>query len=116
MGREYDPKIVLSKIKEIKKLNPKLVVKTNIIVGFPGETVLDFTKSLMSVFAFDAILAISFTSRPGTGAYKYKNHHAKFTKYWRMKLINLAIFSRHSVVLLCSILIRKNHESEIINS
>jgi tRNA A37 methylthiotransferase MiaB len=111
MGREYDPKIVLDRINEIKKLNPHLVIKTNIIVGFPGERFIDFLKSLKSVFSFDAILAISYTSRPGTGAEKYKNHSSAFTKKYRMILINLAILSRHTIVALQSILNRKNHSS-----
>lgn len=109
MGREYDPKIVLAKIKEIKKLNPHLVIKTNIIVGFPGEKLFDFFQSMKSVFAFDAILAINFTSRPGTGAAKYKNHHSTFTKKWRMVIMNGMILLRHSIVFFQSLLKSKNH-------
>lgn len=109
MGREYDPKIVLAHIAEIKQVNPHLVIKTNIIVGFPGEELFDFWQSLVSVFSFDAILALSFTTRPGTGAAKYKNHHSGFTKKWRMLAINCAIFLRHATVFIQSVLKKKNH-------
>jgi threonylcarbamoyladenosine tRNA methylthiotransferase CDKAL1 len=108
MGREYDPKLVLEKIKVIKKENPELVIKTNIIVGFPGEKWMDFFRSMKSIFAFDAVLAISFTSRPGTGAAKYKNHLSERMKKLRMMMMNTAVFIRHTQVLLGSLLQKEN--------
>lgn len=102
MGREYDPKIVLDRIQKLKKMNHNLVVKTNIIVGFPGETNKDFWQSLKSVFSFDAVLAIPYTARPGTGAMKYKDHVSEVDMRWRMIIINSAVLMRHSYVALRS--------------
>jgi tRNA A37 methylthiotransferase MiaB len=104
MGREYSPDLVAKKIYDLKKANSDLVVKTNIIVGFPGETLKDFWLSIKSVFDFDAILAIKYTSRPGTGAMKYKDHIPEHIKEIRMRIINGAIFVRHCQVALGSIL------------
>ncbi len=103
MGREYDPQIVLDRIKRIKKKNPSLVMKTNIIVGFPGETSSDFYKSVRSALAFDAILAIPYTARPGTGAMKYKNHLNRKTIKGRMMIMNSILLIRHGFVALNSI-------------
>lgn len=102
MGRDYDPVSVLQKINLLKKTNPDLVVKTNIIVGFPGETFSEFWQSLKSVFAFDAILALKFTARTGTRAFKMDNQISEFQKQLRMGLINMAIFIRHGYVVLKS--------------
>jgi tRNA A37 methylthiotransferase MiaB len=102
MGREYNPTIVANRIAHLKRNNPELVVKTNIIVGFPGESWLDFWYSLRSVFHYDAILAIMFTPRPGTGAMKYKDHVAQPIQELRMKIINSVVFLRHTFVALAS--------------
>ncbi len=102
MGREYDPVEVLKKIDVLKKSNPSLVVKTNIIVGFPDESFTDFLKSVMSVFYFDAILALKFTPRHGTRADKMENQIPEFVKECRMLIINGAIFMRHSYIFLRS--------------
>ena len=102
MGREYDPTEVLGKIKTLKKINPDLVVKTNIIVGFPSETFSDFMKSVKSVFYFDAILALKFTARHGTRAIKMDEQISEITKNFRLFIINAAIAMRHSYIFLKS--------------
>ncbi len=102
MGREYDPQMVLEKIKELKKINPDLVVKTNIIVGFPTESFFDFIDSVKSVFYFDAILALKFTPRHGTRANKMESQISEFSKKMRMLIINSAILLRHGYVAMKS--------------
>lgn len=103
MGREYDPEIVMDRIKRIKLANPDLVVKTNIIVGFPGERFKDYLASLKTIFGFDAILPIKYTPRPGTGAMKYKDHVSEPVQEIRVKFMKLVVFFRHTYVALWSI-------------
>jgi tRNA A37 methylthiotransferase MiaB len=103
MGREYDPAIVMDRIKRIKLANPDLVVKTNIIVGFPGERFKDYLASLKTIFGFDAILPIKYTPRPGTGAMKYKDHVSEPVQEIRVKFMKLVVFFRHAYVALWSI-------------
>lgn len=103
MGREYDPSEVLLKINKLKKSNPEIIVKTNIIVGFPSETFSDFMMSVKSVFHFDAILALRFTARTGTRAFKMENQIPELKKMFRMFIINAAILIRHSYVALKSL-------------
>lgn len=104
MGREYDPVIVMDRINRIKKMNPDLVIKTNIIVGFPGEKFIDFLASLKTIRGFDAILALKYTPRPGTGAMKYRDPVPAPIQEMRMKLIRLVVFFRHAWVALKSFL------------
>lgn len=102
MGRDYDPAEVLQKVVELKSVTPQLVMKTNIIVGFPGESFKAYLESVKSVFSFDAILALKFTARPKTRANKYKNQIPEYQKQLRIKFINLAILIRHVQVALKS--------------
>jgi len=102
MGREYDPSEVLKRITELKKANPDLVVKTNIIVGFPSETFAEFWQSVKSVFYFDAVLALKFTARTGTRAIKMSEQISELNKKFRMAIINAAILVRHSYIAMKS--------------
>ena len=108
MGREYDPKIVMDRIKRVKKVNSNLVIKTNIIVGFPGESFQDFYQSMKTLTGFDAILPIAYTPRPGTGAMKYKDHVSEPVLELRMKMIKSFVFLRHGYVALKSLLFGRN--------
>lgn len=103
MGREYDPKIVMDRISRLKKSNPDLVIKTNVIVGFPGESFGDFYESMKSMIHFDAILPIAYTARPGTGAMKYKDHVSEPVLELRMVIIRTIVFLRHAYVSLWSL-------------
>jgi MiaB/RimO family radical SAM methylthiotransferase len=104
MGRDYDPQIVLLKIEELKKSNPEIVIKTNIIVGFPSETFSEFLDSVRSVFYFDAVLALSFTPRAGTRADKMENQISEVSKILRMIIINTAVWIRHGYIVLKSLI------------
>lgn len=104
MGREYDPVIVLSQLKQLKKLNPNLVIKNNIIVGFPGESWSELFDSIKSLFFFDANLAIPFARRPGTRAAKMDNQISERGKALRTSVVNVFVLTRHAYVFLSSFL------------
>lgn len=103
MARNYDLKHVYKTIAEIKTKNPAVAIKTNIIVGFPGETWSDFFKSAWSIRHFDAILALKFTPRPQTPAAQMQNQVPETIKIARMVMINILILRRHIWVSLSSL-------------
>lgn len=103
MGRDYSPELVLKQLKELKKLNPNLVIKNNIIVGFPGETWGDLWLSTKSLFYFDANLAIPFAKRPGTRAAKMENQVSVVGKKIRHNFINIFVLLRHLSVFVKSL-------------
>lgn len=103
MGREYCPDEVIEKLKVLKKETNALVVKSNVITGFPSETWNEYFDSVKSVFYFDAIYAIDFTARPGTGAYKHKNQLPQYIKSIRYYFMLIAIYIRHAYVFLKSL-------------
>ena len=72
MNRHYDRARYLSEIACARRLMPDLVVTTDIIVGFPGETEEDFaeTLSLCEDVRFDAMFTFIYSPRVGTPAAK----------------------------------------------
>jgi tRNA A37 methylthiotransferase MiaB len=103
MGRDYLPDQVLSQLQELKKLNPNLVIKNNIIVGFPGETWHDLWLSIKSLFYFDANLAIPFAKRPGTRAAKMEHQVGEMNKKLRHSFMNLFVMARHLYIFIRSL-------------
>lgn len=72
MNRGYTREEYLQKIAMIKKAIPNVVLSTDIIVGFPGETEEDFedTMKLVEEVKFETIFAFTYSPRPFTKAAK----------------------------------------------
>jgi tRNA-2-methylthio-N6-dimethylallyladenosine synthase len=70
MNRGYDGKTYLDKVALARRLMPELVLTTDIIVGFPGETEEDFedTLRLVETARFDAMFTFLYSKRVGTPA------------------------------------------------
>ncbi|ANC71676.1 tRNA (N6-isopentenyl adenosine(37)-C2)-methylthiotransferase MiaB [Deinococcus radiodurans] len=73
MAREYNREKYLTHIAQIKKHIPDVVLATDIIVGFPGETEEDFqdTLSLYDEVGYDSAYMFIYSPRPGTPSYKH---------------------------------------------
>lgn len=98
MQRYYNLEDVFETLQQIKNRNNKVAIKTNIIVGFPGESWGDFFASLKSIVHFDAVLALKFTARPNTPAAQFNNQISEPVKQVRMAIMNTFIFFRHAYV------------------
>ena len=72
MNRHYDREIYLDEVRRLKALIPDIVLTSDIIVGFPGETQEEFeeTLSLLEEVRFDALFTFIFSPRVGTPAAK----------------------------------------------
>lgn len=72
MNRGYTREEYLQKIEMIKKAIPNVVLSTDIIVGFPGETESEFQDTLKMVeeVKFETIFAFKYSPRPFTKAAK----------------------------------------------
>lgn len=69
MNRNYSIKAVLNILADIKRINPKIDLRTHLIYGFPGESRKDFS-SLFSLFGhFDLMSCFYYSDREGTRAY-----------------------------------------------
>ena len=70
MLRGYTREHYLERLAKLRDIAPKVVLSTDIIIGFPGETEEDFEKtvSLMREVAYDHAFIFKFSPRPGTRA------------------------------------------------
>ena len=82
MNRHYDRSKYLEEITRARQLMPELVVTTDIIVGFPGETEEDFeeTLSLCEEVRFDAMFTFIYSPRVGTPAAKMDDPYTREDK------------------------------------
>ena len=70
MNRRYTREQYLAEINYAKKVMPGLVLTSDVIIGFPGETeeeAMD-TVSLVEEVGFDALFTFIYSPRPGTKA------------------------------------------------
>ena len=70
MNRHYDREKYLAAVAYAKSVMPDLVLTSDVIVGFPGETEEDFlqTLSLIEQVRYDALFTFIFSPRHGTPA------------------------------------------------
>ena len=70
MNRHYDREKYLEAVNYAKSVMPGLVLTSDVIVGFPGETEAEFeeTVSLIEQVRYDALFTFIFSPRPGTPA------------------------------------------------
>jgi tRNA-2-methylthio-N6-dimethylallyladenosine synthase len=87
MNRGYTREQYLEKIAMIKKAIPNVVLSTDIIVGFPGETEEQFldTMSLVREVGFETIFAFMYSPRPLTKAARFEDQVAEEVKSERLQ-------------------------------
>ncbi len=75
MNRHYDRETYLDEVRRLKELIPDIVLTSDIIVGFPGETQEEFeeTLSLLEEVRFDSLFTFIFSPRVGTPAAKMED-------------------------------------------
>ena len=82
MNRHYDRETYLKKVNYAKDLMPDLVLTSDVIVGFPGETEEEFeeTISLIQQVHYDSLFTFIFSPRPGTPAASMEDNTPKEEK------------------------------------
>lgn len=73
MNRYYTVEQYLTIIEKLRKKMPSIVLSTDILIGFPGETQEDFQKTLdvMREVQFDSAFMYHYNPREGTKAYSF---------------------------------------------
>ncbi len=82
MNRHYDRETYLDEVRRLRELIPDIVLTSDVIVGFPGETQEEFeeTLSLIEEVRFDALFTFIFSPREGTPAAKMPDPMSKEQK------------------------------------
>ena len=75
MNRRHTRAQYLEKIRDLKSLIPDIVLTSDIIVGFPGETTEEFedTLKVLEEVRFDALFTFIYSPRVGTPAAKMED-------------------------------------------
>jgi tRNA-2-methylthio-N6-dimethylallyladenosine synthase len=73
MRRGYTVEAYSAKVRRLRELVSDIVLSTDIIVGFPGETDDDFeaTRTLMAEIRYDSAFIFKYSPRPGTEAARW---------------------------------------------
>lgn len=87
MNRKYDKKEYLSVIDKIRSIRPDISITTDVIVGFPGETLDDFNECLSFVkeVNFAKVHVFPYSKRNATKAARMGGHIDGNTKKERAK-------------------------------
>lgn len=96
MNRGYTREQYLEKIAMIKKAIPNVVLSTDIIVGFPGETEEDFQQTIAMVqeVGFETIFAFKYSPRPFTKAARFDGQISEEVKDERLA----RLFAAHDLI------------------
>ncbi len=75
MNRKYNTEYFYKKIEQIRKIRPNISITTDVIVGFPNETLEDFKSTLAFIkkIEFSKIHVFPYSKREGTVAASMKN-------------------------------------------
>lgn len=78
MKRFYTRERYLEVVSQLRDARPDLVLTTDVIVGFPGESDADFeqTMSLLDEVGFVGSFSFKYSARPGTPALRLQDHLA----------------------------------------
>jgi tRNA-2-methylthio-N6-dimethylallyladenosine synthase len=89
MNRGYTAEAYLKLVEYARAAMPDLVLTSDVIVGFPGETEEEFedTLKLIETVRFDALFTFLYSKRPGTPAEKLPDpvsHEEKQARFERL--------------------------------
>ena len=99
MNRKYNKEQYLDIVKAVRKAIPDIVLTTDIIVGFPGETNDDFEETLdiLREVEYDTIFSFIYSKRKGTPAAEMEdclNDEEKHRNFERMLAVQNEISKR----------------------
>ena len=99
MNRKSNEESIKELIKKIRKEIPNVIIRTSLIVGFPGETEDDFQKlcEFVKIAEFDRMGAFTYSKEDGTPAEKLPNQihgNTKKARYNKIMKIQKEISDR----------------------
>ncbi len=85
MNRHYDLNRYMQIVRHVRAVMPDAALTSDIIVGFPGETEEDFSKTLdvLREVSFDSVYAFLYSPRKGTPAAEMDNQVPEEVKHER---------------------------------
>ena len=78
MNRHYDADKIIKIVDQIKKASPKTLMYGHFIVGFPGERIIDFLKTLSAMKHFDYPIPFNYSEMKGTPSASLPHKKSRF--------------------------------------
>ena len=93
MKRGYTALEFKQKIRKLRRVRPDICISTDFIVGFPGETDMDFeqTMKLIDDIGFDQSYSFIYSRRPGTPAASLQDDTPDAVKHARLQRLQTTI-------------------------
>ena len=87
MNRKYTRELYLDKVAKLRDTCPDIALTSDIIVGFPGETVADYEKTLELIrrVQFDGLFAFQYSDRPNARSVQFANKISESEKRARLQ-------------------------------
>ncbi len=97
MKRGYSKEWFLNRCDKIRSLSPDVAISTDIIVGFPGESEVDFeeTMEVLEKVRFEQLFSFKYSPRPHTAAAEYAEQVDALTASDRLTRLQ----ARHTEIL-----------------
>jgi tRNA-2-methylthio-N6-dimethylallyladenosine synthase len=98
MNRGYTKNDYLEKVTQLRDVCPDVSITSDVIVGFPGETDVDFqeTIDLVEKIKFDNLFSFKYSEREGTAAAKLNHRVSEPVKAERLRIIQF-LQQRHTL-------------------
>jgi tRNA-2-methylthio-N6-dimethylallyladenosine synthase len=89
MNRKYTRADYLERVGRLRAYCPEIVITSDIIVGFPGETPEDFaaTQSLIEAVGYDGLFVFMYSDRPNAAATHFSDKVTEDVKLERLQQI-----------------------------
>ncbi|HPP31089.1 MAG TPA: 30S ribosomal protein S12 methylthiotransferase RimO [Soehngenia sp.] len=89
MNRRTDRESIEALIVKLRKEIPEVIIRTTLIVGFPGETEDDFNElyEFIEKYKFDKLGVFPYSREEGTASYNYPNQISEEVKLNRLERI-----------------------------
>jgi tRNA A37 methylthiotransferase MiaB len=87
MNRNYDIKKVIKVLKKLKKVSPNTFFATNFVAGFPGETSIDFLRTLWISRFFDLPFPYPYQDRKGAESVNFPKKKSYSTINFRFLIL-----------------------------
>ncbi len=86
MNRRYSRESYLQKVNRLRAVCPQIGITSDFIVGFPGETDDDFSRTLelMKTVEFDGVFAFQYSDRPSAPASRFGEKISETVKKARL--------------------------------
>ena len=88
MGRHYRVERVLDFVEQVKRVSPRTMIYTHLLVGFPGETWADFRQTVRASDHFHCITVFQYSRRKGSTAFSTPDDVSPAVKRARRTLLH----------------------------